>query len=84
MIRVGVDHAGGGVVLTGSPDTIVNGVPASRRGDMVASHGKHRTPIIVEGVESILINGIPAAKIGGLVSCKHRLETSSPDVILGS
>lgn len=57
-----------GPILTGSPNVIIGGMMAAKKGDifMCASHG---IGTINEGESTVLINGIPAARKGDSTSC---------------
>jgi uncharacterized Zn-binding protein involved in type VI secretion len=59
-------------VISGSPDTIVGGLLAARKGDLTAPCPVCCTPPpgkIVSGSSSVFINSIPAARITDKVAC---------------
>jgi uncharacterized Zn-binding protein involved in type VI secretion len=64
-------HPTHGPVTSGSPNVLINGLPAARVGDhgVAAACCGPNTFEIVEGDGSVLINGRPAAKIGS--ATKH-------------
>lgn len=77
-------------VTSGSPDVIINGQPAARKGDQLAPHGcscggghgvHPRT--IAAGSSSVLINGKPAARIGDSIDCGGVVSSGSGNVIIG-
>ncbi len=77
-------------VSSGSPDFIINGLPAARAGDMLAPHacscgGGHGTHsrTIASGSSSVIINGKPAARTGDGISCGGVIISGSGDVIIG-
>lgn len=77
-------------VSAGSPDVIINGLPAARVGDTLAPHacscgGGHGTHprTIAEGSSSVLINGKPAARTGDGISCGGVIISGSGNVIIG-
>lgn len=72
-------------IIEGSPDVIINGQPATRVGDAVATHGcpcpnaPHgvHPRNIAQGSATVIINGKAAARIGdGIIS-------GSGNVIIG-
>jgi len=82
--RVGIDKVGG-VVLSGSPNTFVNGAASVRVGDPVSDHGSypHDNAVIVEGAPTVFINGKPASRQYDLASCGHELLPGSSNVFIG-
>lgn len=82
IVRKGIDTVSGGLLLTGSPDVFIEGVPACRIGDAVDSHGSHYNVTMVQGDPNVIINGIPACAAGHMASCGHS-ATGSPNVIIG-
>ena len=80
-------HNVAGPVVAGSPNVMINGVPAGRQGDP----GKHsaccgpNTFNISGGSPNVVINGIPAARLGdGTIHCggSGNLVTGSSNVII--
>ena len=74
------DH--GGTIITGSPNTFVNGIPAARVTD------KHMCPIhglnmIIEGAPHATINGLNAARIGDRCACGAKIIQGSPNTFVG-
>ncbi|WMJ67637.1 PAAR domain-containing protein [Stenotrophomonas sp. 24(2023)] len=73
VIVVGDRTTGGGEVLTGSPDTDINGMAIARVGDK-ASCPKHGGFFaIVTGDATFLIDGQPLARHGDSLACGCRL-----------
>ena len=52
----------------GSPNVLINGIPASRVGDISTMHCLH-TGTQITGSSSVLINGVPVARVGDSISC---------------
>lgn len=78
-------------ITQGSPDVIINGLAAARKGDTVATHtctcpncvhGTHPRSIAA-GSSTVIINGKPAARMGDAVSCGGNIATGSGNVIIG-
>ncbi|MCL6327350.1 type VI secretion system PAAR protein [Pectobacterium polaris] len=78
-------------ITEGSPDVIINGQPAARKGDTVqihgcpcpnAPHGVHSRKI-AEGSSTVIINGKPAARIGDAINCGGVIISGSGNVIIG-
>lgn len=68
-----------GRIAQGSPDVLVNGLPAARVGDQVTCDaGK-----IAQGSGSVLVNGRPAARVGDKITCGATITGGSPDVVIG-
>nr|WP_287147122.1 type VI secretion system PAAR protein [Aeromonas sp.] len=71
---IGTDHDGfhPTVIIAGSPDVFIDGIPAARVGDPLAPHDKPNNPphprSIASGSSTVLINGKPAALTGGAVA----------------
>jgi uncharacterized Zn-binding protein involved in type VI secretion len=78
-----------GKQFMGALDTIFNGKPAGRKGDMVTPHpsGKKRkhppNPIVLNCSHSVIINGRPAAYLGNHDICKHKMIPVKAQVIIG-
>lgn len=78
-------------VIAGSPDVIINGLPAARVGDAVATHGcpcpnaPHgmHPRAIAAGAATVIINGKQAARIGDAINCGGAISTGSGNVIIG-
>ncbi|KHT17931.1 S-type pyocin domain-containing protein [Pectobacterium brasiliense] len=78
-------------ITEGSPDVIINGQPAARKGDTVllhgcpcpnAPHGVHPRKI-AEGSSTVIINGKNAARIGDGINCGGVIVSGSGNVIIG-
>lgn len=76
------DH--GGQIITGAVRTLVNGIPAARKGDLhscpIEGHG---VTAIETGSERTFIEGQPAARIGDSVGCGAIITSGSPDTLVG-
>jgi len=73
-----------GIVITGSPNVAVNGLPAGRITDMVLAFCGH-TGFMITGSSTVLANGLGKIRIGDMhVGCyKGVVVTGSPNVITG-
>lgn len=85
LARVG-DQCGG-VIITGSSDVFIDGLPAAVVGSQISPHpygdSTHNATILT-GSGSVFINGIQAAQMGSLATCSvHNVTTSSPTVFGG-
>jgi len=74
-------HVGGPIVV-GSPNVIINSLPAARAGDMATCSGPPDT--VVTGSSSVFINNKPAARLSD--SCAHggKIVAGSPTVFVGT
>ncbi|KHS78603.1 type VI secretion system PAAR protein [Pectobacterium brasiliense] len=76
-------------ITEGSPNVIINGQPAARKGDAVLLHDCPNTPHglhsrkIAEGSSTVIINGKPAARIGDSINCGGVIISGSGNVIIG-
>ncbi|MDX2507187.1 MAG: PAAR domain-containing protein [Gammaproteobacteria bacterium] len=74
-------------IIAGSPDILINNIPAARITDAVAPHGCSKcTPHsrnISQGSQSVFMNGLAAARIGDSVNCGGAILSGSPDVLIG-
>ena len=72
--RVGIDNAGGGLIL-GAGNLLVNidGAAWTVVGDSVADHGtgSHNSPNMTVGSGLVSIDGIAACVAGNAASCGH-------------
>lgn len=74
------------VLIEGSDNTFVNGIPASRVGDALNPHGSPspsppHSRAVSQGASSVLINNKPAAYIGSSVNCGGMLVVGSGNTI---
>lgn len=92
VARVGdstIPHGGwsGGVIIAGSGDVLINGIPAARVGDPGTPHTKpSNSPhgvVISGGSGTVLVNGVPLARIGDPASCGSAIGSGSADVLAG-
>lgn len=81
--RIGdvTDH--GGSIVTGASRTLINSIPAARKGDLhscpIPGHGVTQ---IVTGSDSVDIEGSPAARIGDICGCGALIISGSYNTIL--
>jgi uncharacterized Zn-binding protein involved in type VI secretion len=54
-----------GVVISGSPDVLIGGLPAAKMGDLVQGNCGHFGTII-SGASDTFSNGIPVARMGDI------------------
>lgn len=66
-------------IATGSPDVLINGLPAARQGDASTC----ASTLVSNVIPSVLINGRPAAVIGSLTSHGGMVIAGSPTVLIG-
>ncbi|WP_099330486.1 PAAR domain-containing protein [Erwinia amylovora] len=67
--RARIDNgAHSGPIQSGSPDVIIGGFPAARKGDTL-SCSQHGGGIIVGGSASVIVNGRPLARRGDKTQC---------------
>lgn len=86
--NIGTDHEGfhPTAITAGSPDVLIDGIPAARVGDPLAPHDKPNHPPhprkIASGSSTVLVNGKPLAITGGSVDCGG-LIIGSGTVVVG-
>lgn len=87
IARVGDKGSHGGVILTGSHNTFVNGRPIARVTDLYgcATGGlhPHGTNPIVTGSKRTTANGLPIARVGDHTACGATIITGSPNTTDG-
>lgn len=78
VARITDQGSHGGEIVTGSPNTIVNGLLCARIGDTYncAIHGPNP---IVTGSPDVFVNGRAVARIGDSTACGAVIVTGSPD-----
>ena len=78
-------------ITSGSPDVLINNIPAARKGDTVQAHaclcskkphGVHSRNLS-GGSNAVFINGLPAARLGDAINCGGVILSASSDVIIG-
>ena len=82
VARAFVDEAGG-TIIQGSPDVIVNGLPAARLNDAVQGHGlgPHAGPVMATGSPDVIVNGLPLCRaFVDVATCGDPAVAGSPDV----
>lgn len=78
-------------ITAGSPNVMINFLPAIRQGDPLQAHGcpcdktpHGNHPRSVEGGSSgVFIDGKPAARLGDAIDCGGVISSASPDVVIG-
>lgn len=81
VIRLGDPTSHGGVVVSASPTTVINGKPVARVGDTVTCPIKgHGTVVIVEGDSSWSVDGRAVALEGHKTSCGASLISTLPSL----
>lgn len=76
-------------IMQGSPDTVFQGLAASRVGDAALPHIRYGSKrphgtSIATGSSRVLINGIPAAYVGSAMTCGDVIAVSlTPTVLVG-
>ncbi len=82
--RVGDSMTHGAVILSGSPDVMINGLPAARIGDTVSCpiHGLNN---IISGCSPSVADdgGLYVARIGAQSTCGAVVISASPNVDVG-
>ena len=70
----------------GSPNVMINGRPAHRKGDAWASHCNNscHPSVLANGSPTVLVNGKQQGRIGDPVACKSKVATGSSDVFVGT
>jgi uncharacterized Zn-binding protein involved in type VI secretion len=75
------------VTGTGSPNVLINGLPAVRLGDLVGPHPFHGCgpdlSVLTTGSPTVLINGVPAGRIGDIYTSDNIIISGSPTVFIG-
>ncbi|MHB1001986.1 MAG: PAAR domain-containing protein [Armatimonadota bacterium] len=82
--RLGDTSSHGGTIISGASRTLINGIPAARKGDLhscpIEGHGVTQ---IVTGSDSVDIEGSPAARVGDSTGCGAVINSGSPDTFIG-
>ena len=70
--------------IAGSPNVVINGLPALRQGDAVAPHGCGKCAphgrSVSGGSPTVFVNGRPLARVGDSVDCGGAVAAGSGDV----
>jgi len=73
-----------GMIITGSPDILINNRPAARAHVDTTICSKHSgTPPIATGSATVIFNNMPAARVDDTITCGAVIVEGSPDVIIG-
>ena len=76
-------------IMNGSPNVLINNIPASTVGSMVSVHCFPSSPpachpsVIAGGSSSVLVNGKPLTRIGDKAGCGGIVMQGSANVIAG-
>ncbi|MGD8111849.1 PAAR domain-containing protein [Vibrio sp. TRT 17S01] len=78
-------------ITAGSPDVMINDLPAVWQGDPLQGHGCpcDKTPhgshprSVAGGLSGVFIDGKPAARLGDAIDCGGVISSASPDVVIG-
>lgn len=83
FIRIGDRTSHGGVVIQGSPESVVDGKAIARVGDRVTcpKSGHGETTVIVSGDPTCIIDGQPAARHGDKTACGATLLSSQANSV---
>lgn len=75
------------VIVSGSGNVLINGIPAARQADPVTVHCSPidcHPGVIAQGCPTVFVNGIPAARVADPVSCgPNVIASGSGNVIIG-
>ena len=84
VIRQNADVTGGKNIV-GSPNVLVNNIPAVRIGDAVDPHGRgsHNNPVMATGSGTVFANNIPLCRSGDIANCGHAAGPGSSNVNAG-
>jgi uncharacterized Zn-binding protein involved in type VI secretion len=70
--------------ITGSPDVLIDGIPALRQGDAHAPHACPNTPphprAVSGGSPTVFVNGRPLARVGDAIGCGGSVGAGSGTV----
>jgi uncharacterized Zn-binding protein involved in type VI secretion len=77
-----------GLVMQGSPDVLIEGLPAARATDkhvclLPPLAGPHPPSPIAMGSKSVLINNMPAARQGDSAGCGAQIVKGALSVLIG-
>ncbi|MHB0998529.1 MAG: PAAR domain-containing protein [Armatimonadota bacterium] len=82
--RLGDSSSHGGTIISGASRTLINGIPAARKGDLHSCPKEgHGVTQIVTGSDCVDIEGSPAARVGDSTGCGAVINTGSPDTFVG-
>jgi uncharacterized Zn-binding protein involved in type VI secretion len=85
MSRVGDLICHGGMIVTGSPDVLIDGVPVALVGLSAAVCSKHPSAqAVISGSAGVFVNGVPAAMVAAATSCGSVITSGVSDVLIGS
>jgi uncharacterized Zn-binding protein involved in type VI secretion len=82
IARLGDSSSHGGTIISGASRTLINGIPAARKGDLHSCPIHGITPITT-GSDSVFIEGSPAARVGDTCGCGAVIISGSPDTFAG-
>ena len=74
-----------GGIVSGSPNTFINGLAAARvEADTGVCEKHSKPPQIAQGSAKVFINGFPAARKGDQLTCGATIDSGSPNVNVGA
>ena len=82
IARLGDSSSHGGTIISGASRTLINGIPATRKGDL-HSCPEHGINYITSGSNNVFIEGSPAARVGDTCGCGAVIISGSPDTFAG-
>ncbi|MBD9483906.1 PAAR domain-containing protein [Pseudomonas sp. PDM14] len=71
---------------SGSPNVLINGIPAHRQGDAWPSHcdpNSCHASTLAQGSGTVRVNGKPLGRVGDAVACGSTVAAGSPNVFAG-
>ena len=76
----------GAIVASGSPNVLINNLPAARacQDVVTCSDHPHSQIPLTQGSDTVSINFLPAARMGDACACGARICAGSPNVFIGS
>lgn len=81
--RTGDAICHGGAIASGSPNVLINGIPAAVLAVSAAPCALHGGSAVSTGSATVMINNLPAARMGDVTCCGASIVCGSPDVMMG-
>lgn len=82
--RMGDVNTGGGAILMGIPNVLVNGLPIAVMGMPVSPHSYYHVGTVTVPTQfSVICNGMPVIKMGDVDSCGDMRLGGSLNVFVG-
>ncbi|AVH85354.1 hypothetical protein RsoM2USA_426 [Ralstonia phage RsoM2USA] len=84
--RLGDPFDDGDFIAQGSANVFVNGLPASKVGDMTTGHEDWPPVAIIDGASTVFVNGVPLVRVGSHhdIHCNHDDDCHDATLIDGS